>query len=74
VQGIITDLRAADLISDEEYSHLGFKAVHFLKEAPYGLKPLVSPVCFFAGKVQQARTTLSLRSDALVACRSPACV
>ena len=53
VQGIITDLRAADLISNEEYGHLGFKAVHFLKEAPYFLKPLVSPVCFFAGKVRR---------------------
>ena len=54
VQGIISELRVADLISNTEQSNLGFTAVHFLKEEPYVLKPLVLPICFFAGKIQQA--------------------
>ena len=50
----MNNLREADLISDAEFANLGFTAVHFLKEAPYMLKPTVLPVCFFAGKIQQA--------------------
>jgi hypothetical protein len=54
IQTIITELRISDLISNEEDSNLRFKAVHFLKDSPYELKPLILPVCFFAGKVLQA--------------------
>ena len=59
MQGIITDLRAADLISNEEYSHLGFKAVHFLKETPYNLKPLVTPVCALPSCLHFVSTTVT---------------
>ena len=48
------EMRASDLLSNEELSRLEFKQVHFLKSQPYDMKPLVSPVAFFAGKVQQA--------------------
>jgi hypothetical protein len=56
-QGIVSELRLADLLSNDELYNLGFKTVHFLKEEPFRLKPLVLPVCFFAGKIQQAMDT-----------------
>lgn len=57
MQGIVSELRLADLLSNDELRNLGFNTVHFLKEDPFRLKPLVLPVCFFAGKIQQAMDT-----------------
>ena len=60
----MAELRHADLISNKERDNLGFTVVHFLKEEPFNMKPLVLPICFFAGKIQQALDSASVDSSA----------
>jgi hypothetical protein len=54
LQSIVLDLRLSDYISSEEETNLKFQTCHLLRNRPYNLKPLVLPVCFFAGKIQQS--------------------
>ena len=57
MQCIISDLRQSDLLCDDEQNKLRFKYVHLLAQAPYHLRPVVLPSCFFSGQVRRALET-----------------